>query len=181
MFISPFNQILTMKKTFFSIASFVVVCSFLVACGGSVDEIKPAESKAYLYENVALINALKGTWSTNLVKENGVLVYSKASQKDNAVDYDNFRMELKELSVFTLTDKNNTVIEGDWYISDGNVLNLAYEKKTNACCSISATGEATCGDKIISTISFVIAQKPADGEVKMLNKETEYFMKSEKL
>ena len=170
-----------MKNISYSFSGLLTLCLFLAACSGSTKgEIAPlaVDNKSYSVENEALTRSLKGTWNAKSVKENDILVYSKSTQKDNKIDYTKFQIELKDGAIFTLTDKDENVIEGTWEVEKGSMLSLVFEKRDDVFCSISPSCQTACGSKINYNISFVVAQKPSNGEIQLEHNKIAYFMKN---
>ena len=168
-----------MKNRFLFFSVLIVGTLLFGACSKSDEaQVIPvsAEAKAMYAKNMALINSLKGSWNTDLVKKNGLLLYSKSNSKTNQIDYSNFKIDLKEDS-FYMKDEVGNIIEGTWFVTEGKYLSLEYTKRDAFNLNVSPFCENSCGGKIIVTIRFDIVKPPLANALQIQNDNLDYTMR----
>lgn len=169
-------------KTNTLLLTFSVIFGLLTtACSSSKDEVVPNAAQAKIIsQNLALTKSMKGTWTTEMVKDDNVLVYARNNEK-NSVDYGKFQIDLKNNAKFSMIDREGNKIEGEWYIGQGNVLNLEYEKNDFKSCAVESTSQVCTVTSILVTISFDLLKAPSNNELAIQNKSINFLMKTSKV
>ena len=171
-------------KKFTSVLSHSVVLGLLMtACSSSKIDITPASAtqSTIISEKLALTKSLQKTWNTELVKEKDVLVYARNSQ-NNSVDYSKFQLDLKNDAKFSMIDREGNKIEGEWFVAEGNVLNLSYDKEDFNCSSTTISNSQICTVTMITVnIAFNLVKVPTKDELQIQNNSIDYVMKTVKV
>jgi hypothetical protein len=167
-----------MKKITYAILTMAVSSLFLASCSSSNESIVPTAAVVTKdAKTLALINNLTGNWNTDLVKDNGVLIYNKANSRTSVVDYSKFQLELLDNANFKMTDKDNNIIEGLWYVTKDSKLYLDYLKRDFSVPALPSLCEHSCAGVVTVTISFDIKEATAKDKISIENNNVEYQMK----
>ena len=170
-------------KTYALLLSYSIVFGLLMtACSSSKDDISPNNAQAEIIsQKLALTKLMKGTWNTETVMDKDILLYSR-NNANNSVDYGKFQIDLKNNSKFSMIDREGNKIEGEWYLAEGNILNLEYDKEDfKSCATTISTSQVCTITTIIVTISFKLIKAPTNDELHIQNNTVDYVMKTTKI